>query len=73
MTKLLVAFRNFANAPIYETSLTQRIFTLRILQNDIPSLKDIRHVEFMDDVCCHDLLLQTDNITNTDSAAHTKY
>jgi hypothetical protein len=26
MTKLLVAFRNFANAPIYETSVTQQDF-----------------------------------------------
>jgi hypothetical protein len=76
--KLLVAFRNFPNAPIFETILTQPEFEAahsleRHSLNEVPSLTDSRQVEFMDDVCCHGLLLHTDNITNTDFAAHTKY
>jgi len=78
LTKLLVTNSNFSNAPIYETSLTQQNFLAahspeRHSVNEFPSLTDSRQVEFMDDVCCHGLPLQTDNIANTDFAAHIKY
>jgi hypothetical protein len=44
MTKLLVAFGNFSNAPIYETILTQQDFQAghspeRNSLNEVPSLK----------------------------------